>query len=117
MGYEDFLRATEAAALDPMVEGIYHIGDEQPVTLQDFLDECCRLWGYPGPRRQPLWSIYAAAQLVELFALVFRTPAPLTKDFITIGRVSYYGDTTRMRQELLPELTYPTLADGLETLR
>ena len=61
--------------------------------------------------------IYAAAKLCELFALVFRTRAPLTKDFITIGRVSYFGDTARARKDLLPRLEYPTLEHGLETLR
>jgi nucleoside-diphosphate-sugar epimerase len=114
---EDFLHATEAAAVKPGIEGIYHVGDEQPVTLQGFLDDCCRLWDYPRPRRQPLWTIYSAAWLVELFALIFRTPAPLTRDFITIGRASYWGDTARMRRDLLPELTYPILSIGLETLR
>jgi len=29
--------------------------------------------------------------------------------------VSYYGDTSRMRLELLPELKYPTFRDGLDT--
>jgi nucleoside-diphosphate-sugar epimerase len=38
----DFLRAAEAAIVRPGVEGIYHVGDEEPVTLQRFLDEACR---------------------------------------------------------------------------
>ncbi len=113
----DFLRATAAAALMPDVQGIYHVGDERPVTLQHFLDEACRLWEVPRPRRLPLWMIYTAAELCELFALVFRTPAPLTKDFITIGRVSYYGDTTRTREDLLPDLVHPTFEHGLKILR
>ncbi len=113
----DFLRATAAAALNPGVQGIYHVGDECPITLQQFLDEACRLWGVPRPRRLPLWMIYAAAGLCEFFALVFRTPAPLTKDFITIGRVSYYGDTTRTRADLLPNLVHPTFEHGLKILQ
>lgn len=113
----DFLRVTAAAALKPDVQSIYNIGDERPVTLQHFLDEACRLWGVPRPHRLPLWMIYTAAELCELFALVFRTPAPLTKDFITIGRVSYYGDTTRTREDLLPDLVYPTLEHGLRILQ
>jgi hypothetical protein len=32
------LDATEAAILKPGIRGIYHVGDEQPVTLQKFLD-------------------------------------------------------------------------------
>ena len=38
----------------------------------------------------------------------------LTKDFVRIGQVSYYGDTARMRNELLPKLKYKTFEDGLE---
>jgi nucleoside-diphosphate-sugar epimerase len=113
----DYLLATEAAVLRPGVSGIYHIGDESPVTLQWFLDAACRVWEFPRPRRMPLWMIDAAAALCELFALVFRTSAPLTRDFITIGRVPYYGDTTRARKELHPSLVHPTLESGLATLK
>jgi hypothetical protein len=41
----------------------------------------------------------AAASLCELAALAAHTPSPLTRDFIRIGRVSYWGDTQRMRDE------------------
>lgn len=113
---DDYLAATQAAALNPNVHGIYHVGDEQPVTLQHFLDEACSVWQVPKPRRLPLWTIYTAAFLCELFAFVFRKPSPLTRDFITIGRVSYYGDTRQARADLIPLLIYPTLEDGLKTL-
>jgi hypothetical protein len=113
----DFLRATQAAILSPGVNGIYHLGDEQPVTLQHFLDEACRVWRCPPPRRLPLSLIMAAAGFCELFALIVRTPSPLTRDFIRIGRVSYCGDTRRARADLIPELVYPTLSEGLATLR
>ena len=112
----DYLRATEAAALEPGVQGIYHVGDETPVTLQEFLDRACEVWGVRRPRRVPVWTVYGAAQLCELYGLVFGAVSPLTKDFITIGRVSHFGDISRMRRELLPELTHPSLASGLSTL-
>jgi len=112
----DYLRATEAAIFKPGIRGTYHVGDEQPVTLQHFLDEACRVWNCPRPFRTPLWSVYVVAGLCELFGAVARRPSPLTRDFITIGRVSHWGDTQRARQELIPELTYPTLKDGLSTL-
>lgn len=112
----DYLHAVEAAILKPGVRGIYHIGDEQPVTLQHFLDAACRVWGYPRPFRIPAWLIYTAASLCELFALIARTRSPLTRDFIRIGRVSHWGDTRRARQELIPHLQYPTLEAGLSTL-
>ena len=113
----DCLRAIESAISKQGVEGIYHVGDEKPVTLQSFLDRACSVWGYPGPTRLPLWLISTAAYLCELFAAVARTPAPLTRDFIRIGRVSYWGDTRRTRADLLATLEYPTLEEGLSTLR
>jgi nucleoside-diphosphate-sugar epimerase len=112
----DYLRATEAAILRPGVRGIYHVGDERPVTLQQFLDRACRVWGSPRPWRMPVWLIHAAAWLCEVFAWMTRRPSPLTRDFIRIGRVSYWGDTRRTREELMPRLEHPTLGSGLSTL-
>jgi nucleoside-diphosphate-sugar epimerase len=113
----DCLRAVESAISRPAVEGIYHVGDERPVTLQSFLDKACAVWQCPRPRRLPVWMIYTAAHLCELFAMAARTPAPLTRDFIRIGQVSYWGDTRRTRADLLPQLEYPTIDEGLPTLR
>jgi nucleoside-diphosphate-sugar epimerase len=112
----DYLSAVEAAILKPDVEGIYHIGDDQPVTLQHFLDEACRVWGCPPPRRMPLWVIYSAAWLSECFGMIARSRSPLTRDFIRIGRVSYFGDTRRARKDLNAAIEYPTLKEGLFTL-
>jgi len=112
----DFLRASEAAILRPGIEGIYHVGDERPITLQEFLDAACGVWGYPRPRRVPYSLVYAGASLCEVFAAIAGTPSPLTRDFVTLGRVSHWGDTRRAREALIPELTYPTLESGLSTL-
>ena len=112
----DYLRATEAAIANPGVEGIYHVGDEQPVTLQHFLDEACKVWGYPRPFRVPVWTIFLCAWLCEMFGWITGKPSPLTRDFIRIGRVSHWGDTRRARQELLPQLKHPKLESGLHTL-
>jgi hypothetical protein len=114
----DYLTATQAAILNPEAHGIYHIGDEQPVTLQHFLDEACRVWHLPRPHRMPLWMITFAAWCCEIFGLAIgnRFRIPLTRDFVRIGRVSYYGDTRRAREDLIPVLKYPTLESGLETL-
>ncbi len=112
----DFLRATESAIFKPGVKGIYHVGDERPVSLQEFLDAACRVWGYPTPTRVPYPFIYAAACLCEGFAMVTNSASPLTRDFVRLGRVSHWGDTTRAREELVLELIYPTLESGLSTL-
>lgn len=112
----DFLTATEAAITLPEAQGIYHVGDEQPITLQEFLATACRIWQLRPPRRLPIWMIYAAATLCEFFSLVTNRPSPLTRDFIRIGRVSYVGDTRRAREELIPVLQHPTLSSGSSTL-
>jgi nucleoside-diphosphate-sugar epimerase len=112
----DFLGAVESAIFKPGVRGIYHVGDEQPVTVQRFLDEACRVWGCARPIRVPPWLIDVSASCCEAFATIARTRSPLTRDFVRLGRVPHWGDTRRTRAELLPQLVYPTLDAGLSTL-
>lgn len=112
---KDFVDATIAAILKPGISGIYHLGDEGRQTLQQFLDDITLYKGNHRPWRMPVWMIMTAARGFELFSSVFGTRSPLTVDFVRIGMVTYYGDTTRMRQELLPELTYQTYKDGIGT--
>jgi nucleoside-diphosphate-sugar epimerase len=113
---DDFLSATVAAIDNPTAQGIYHIGDEGVQTLQEFLDKTAKHKKYHKPWKMPLWMIVSAAWIFELFSLIFDIKSPLTKDFIRIGQISYYGDTKRMRKELLPDLKYKTFEDGLEIL-
>lgn len=112
----DFLEATRAACLKKRVEGIYHIGDDGVQTLQEFLDAATRHWHTVRPWRMPLWMINTAARSFELCSRLFGVKSPLTVDFIRIGQVSYYGDTSRMKEELLPRLQYPDFKDGIDTL-
>lgn len=113
----DYLRATEAAICRDGVRGIYHVGDEQPVTIQEFLDGLCDVWGFRHPWRVPMWTVHASASLCELFARCARTPSPLTPDIVALGRVSHWGDTRRARADLLPELVYPTFSTGLSLFK
>ncbi|MBF0647299.1 NAD-dependent epimerase/dehydratase family protein [Dysgonomonas sp. GY75] len=110
----DFVDATIAATLNPGVKGIYHIGDEGVQTLQQFLDDITIYKGNHKPWRMPVWMIMTAARGFELFSALFGTQSPLTVDFVKIGMVSYYGDTRRMRKELLPELKFKTYREGIE---
>ncbi len=112
----DFLSAVEAAVLRPSLRGVIGLGDERPVYLQDFLDLAADRWGVARPWRAPAPMFFLAAGLVELYAALFRTAAPLTRDFIRIGMVPHVIDTHRMRAELLPRLAYPTLDEGLSLL-
>ena len=109
----DFVDATIASILKPSITGIYHIGDEGVQTLQTFLDDITSYRGYKKPWRMPVWMIMTAARSFELFSAIFNTQSPLTVDFVKIGMVSYYGDTQRMREELLPKLTYKTYKEGI----
>ncbi|MDR2913789.1 MAG: NAD(P)-dependent oxidoreductase [Tannerella sp.] len=110
----DFTDAVIAAIVKPDIRGIYHIGDEGMQTLQQFLDDITVYRKNHKPWRMPVWMIMTAARCFELFSAVFGTRSPLTVDFIKIGMVSYYGDTKRMREELLPHLKYKTYREGME---
>jgi len=112
----DFCRSVVAAIKSSKASGIYHIGDEGNDTLQSFLDFACDVWKYKKPWRMPLGLIYFAAEIFEFISSVFKTKSPLTKDFIDIGRVSYYGDTSRFRSELLPTLKYTNIYEGKNEL-
>ena len=112
----DCVRAAEAAIIGTNVEGIYHVGDEAPVTIQDFLDGACEVWGFRRPRRVPMWAVSGSAAVCEDVAYLLGTPSPLTRDLIKLGRVSHWGDTRRARLDLIPELVHPTFASGRSIL-
>jgi hypothetical protein len=112
----DFCRAVVATIKNSNASGIYHVGDEGDDTLQSFLDLACDVWKQKKPWRMPLWFIYLAAEIFEFISKVIKTKSPLTKDFIDIGRVSYYGDTSRFRSELLPTLKYLNIYEGKNEL-
>jgi nucleoside-diphosphate-sugar epimerase len=112
----DFLAATTAAIEGPRVRGIYNLADDKPLPLQSFLDRIAEHWSYTKPWRAPAPLFYLAASIIEISAAILRTPSPLTRDFIRIGRASYCADTSRMKAELLPSLEYPNLEEGLVLL-
>ena len=112
----DFLRAVEAACIKDEVNGIYHLGDDGKLTLQQFLEKATGYWNLKKPWVMPVWIIYSAAIICEFFASIFKLKSPLTRDFIKIGMASYYGDTGRMKEELLPQLIYPTIDEGIVIL-
>jgi nucleoside-diphosphate-sugar epimerase len=112
----DFLRCVHAAIVRPDARGVYLLGDELPISLQDFLDALAWHWGFGRPWRLPRWMFPFAGAVTEVAASLLGTVSPLTRDFIRIGMVPHVGDTRRMRRELLPRLKYPTLREGLEIL-
>lgn len=112
----DFLSCVRAAVERPQAQGIYHLGDDRPLTLQAGLDRIADHWGFHKPWRCPGWTFYLAGAAVELYALLTGSAAPLHRDFIRIGMLSHCGDTQRMKQQLLPQLRYPSLEHGLPLL-
>jgi hypothetical protein len=112
----DFMRCVESAVTRTGIRGIYNLGDDHPLTLQAFLDAVADRWECARPWRLPAWMFPAAGALCEAAAALLDTPSPLTRDFIRIGMASYVSDTTRMRRELLPELRYSTMSEGLSIL-
>jgi hypothetical protein len=113
----DFCRAAVVAIRNDKALGIYHVGDEGDDTLQSFLDLACEVWGCRKPWRMPLALVYKAAWISEFVSKLLNTKSPLTGDFIDIGRVSYYGDTSRFRAELLPKLIYRNINEGVGEMK
>ena len=112
----DFLKAVTAAIEGPQISGIYNVADDEPVTLQEFLDTIAVHWGYAKPWRCPRSMFPLGGASCEAFAAIFGTKSPLTRDFIKIGMASSVADTSRMKRELLPKLAYPSLKEGLALL-
>ncbi len=113
---DDFLEAAKNAVIKDHISGIYHIGDDGVQTLQEFLDIATGHWGYKKPWRLPLSVINLAAGICELFSWLFNTKSPLTCDFIKIATISYYGETSRMKKDLLPNLKYKNFLEGINIL-
>jgi len=112
---DDFCECVLQAASKQNVKGIYNIGDDGVQTLQDYLFFACKQWNTKKPWYYPLWLIYFAAWCCELISKIFNIQSPLTKDFIDIGRVSYYGDTYRMKTDLISKLKFRNMEEGKHT--
>ncbi|HEY6193340.1 MAG TPA: NAD-dependent epimerase/dehydratase family protein [Bacteroidota bacterium] len=116
LAIQDFLKALDIAIRAEGIAGIYNVCDDEPVVLQDFLDRLADHWGYPKPPRMPDFVFYWAAAWCQTGALIFRTSAPLTRDIVTMGMTSVVADTSRMKKELLPALSFPTFREGIAVI-
>ena len=109
----DFLRIIHIAFEKEKLFGIYNLADDKPLLLQEFLDRLADHWHYPKPIRLPKLAFYAAANICETFATLFRIATPLNRDIIRMGMTSVVADTSRMKREIVAELLYPTLDKGM----
>lgn len=116
LSLEDFNECCRAAIENGSAQGVYPLGDEAPLTLQEFMDKCCDQWKTPRAWRLPYWVIYAGAIGCELMASALATKSFLTGDFVKLGRVPYCCDTKRMRRELVKTLKYRTVDEGISTV-
>lgn len=112
----DFLQCVRRVCSLDRVEGIYSLGDDCPLSLQDALDKLAGHWRLPRPRRLSRRVFRFGAAAIEDFCALARLPAPLTREFLSAGMISSVADTSRMKKELLPVLRYPELESGLEIL-
>src|SRR2546427_11384376 len=80
----DFHAAAMAAIEGEHVSGVYNLGDDQPVTLQEFLDTVAGHWGFPKPWRLPGWCFPLAGAGGEGVAALFGTAAAPTPGLVTI---------------------------------
>ena len=112
----DLLRIIRIAIEKESLFGIYNLGDDQPLLLQEFLDRLAEHWHFPKPTRLPESAFRAAAYFCETFAAVFRTATPLNRDIVQMGMTSVVADTSRMKKEIVADLRYPTLRDGTALL-
>jgi len=112
----DFLTALQAAIELENASGIYQICDDFPLTLQDFLDKLADHYNCPRPWRLPAWTFHLAGTGCERAALVFRTPALLSRDIVNAAMTSCVADNSRMKRELLPTLAYPAIEQGIHLL-
>jgi NAD dependent epimerase/dehydratase family enzyme len=112
----DFLRIIRVAIEKENLFGIYNLGDDQPLLVQEFLDRLAEHWHYPKPIRLPEWAFHAAAYFCETFAAIFRTVTPLNSDIVQMGMTSVVADTSRMKKEIVAKLHFPTLREGVAIL-
>jgi nucleoside-diphosphate-sugar epimerase len=109
----DLLMLIEHSITRDNLSGIYNLCDDRPLLIQEFLDRLAAHWGYQKPWRLPAFAFYWAASLCETGAIFLHTGTPLTRDIVDMAMTSVVADTARMKQELMPQLAYPTLDQGL----
>ena len=116
LALSDFLNIVRIAIEAENPSGIDNLCDNQPLFVQDFLDQLAGHRNYSKPWQIATWIIYAAAGLCESFATVFHTATPLTRDIVRMGMTLVAANPNRMTNDLVRDVMYPTLAHGLAIL-
>jgi nucleoside-diphosphate-sugar epimerase len=109
----DFLTLVELSIERNNLSGIYNLCDDRPLLIQEFLDRLAAHWGYGRPWRLPAFAFYWTASICENTATLLHTGTPLTRDMVEMAMTSVVAETTRMKRDLMPQLAYPSLDQGL----
>jgi nucleoside-diphosphate-sugar epimerase len=109
----DFLTLVGLSIERDNLSGIYNLGDDRPLLIQEFLDRLAAHWGYRKPWRLPAFAFSWAASVCENTATLLHTGTPLTRDMVEMAMTSVVAETTRMKRDLMPRLAYPSLDQGL----
>lgn len=96
---DDAARAV-ATSIEESVTGLYHVVDDQPVTVAKYFETFAELLDAPEPRRIPWW-------LARLFA---------GKDMVRFLTTSMPTTSKKFRAATGWEPEYPTYRDGLQQI-
>ena len=80
--HADDAAAAFVAAAEACKRGLWHVTDDEPMTIRDMLFELARRLGAPGPRRIPLWiaRLFLWKGVVEFFTRATRTSNRLFRE-------------------------------------
>ena len=95
--HEEDMASAFIAAARTGAEGVWHVVDDQPVSLARLLGDLARVVGAPGPRHIPM----RRARLLMGSAVLESLTAPMNTS------------NTRIRRELGWAPSYPTYRDGI----
>jgi nucleoside-diphosphate-sugar epimerase len=109
----DLFHFVEIAIERNDLSGIYNLADDEPLTLQEFLDHVAEHWNFRKPLRLPQNYFQLMARTMETVAALFQTRCPLSVEILKMGMTSVVADTTRMKKELTPHLLYPSWREGM----
>ena len=80
--HADDAAAAFVAAAEAGKRGLWHVTDDDPMTIRDMLFELARRLGAPGPRRIPLWiaRLFLWKGMIEFFTRSTRTSNKLFRE-------------------------------------
>ena len=113
----DYLTATAAAALRPNIRGIYHLGDDSPSPSSTSSTAPATPGASATPGACPSGSSNSPPPSPNSAPPSSANPPPSPATSSTSDASPTTATPPRARTDLIPTLRYPTLEQGLPTLR